>query len=695
MNTFIAFTSNDSNHNLLVTSSDGNGVWSSPTLVHETTTLGLTYASFNNVMYIAFKSDDSNNKLLLVSSSDNGATWGAVSQVDNQTTQSGPSMASVNGSLYMAFRSNDSSNRILLVSSTDGQTWGDLSTAVNQSTNASPSITAFNGNLYIAFKSNDSSNKLLVTWSQDGGNTWQPLVITGQYTGIAPSITSYNNNLYIAFKSNDDSNKLLVISSLDGKTWSQEPTLTGQTTSATPSIAVSNNELLIAFKSNDSGHRLLTTSSADGIKWGQPIITGQSTGGGIAVCELVANTLVKVDFSYQLLNLIYSPPGAYSGGIISTAGYAQSSSTGSTVSTTQAFTNTTSLYASVGVAGNDASTDYSFTTSESKQSSLCIEKTASYTLSVAGPNADGINHDNDLYYLWLKPNSDSKQLLGPSIYTNINNETQIATSWSYYWGDSDMAMNIQYVYGSWLKYPSTMPAAVKTALDTAGLTTDDYAEILSTNPFSTDANASIDPNRYAITTWSFPYEPPKDANSAPAPVQSYSVSSNTTRTQTNESTFTYDVSYSVSESAETELFTASIGGSESFTWSNSVSNSVESGTGQAATVSIGCPSYDYTGPTNVLVYWDTICSSFMFAFAQVDAMATGEVTDGNGQLVVGQYVSLNIDGLDYHTYTNSRGIYNFFGNVQTQIKGTLTICDYTQDIEVGCNEPMANIQMTQ
>jgi hypothetical protein len=34
----------------------------------------------------------------------------------------------------------------------------------------------------------------------------------------------------------------------------------------------------------------------------------------------------------------------------------------------------------------------------------------------------------------------------------------------------------------------------------------------------------------------------------------------------------------------------------------------------AASVAVGGPAYGYTGPTNVLVYWDTIYSSFMFAF---------------------------------------------------------------------------------
>ena len=33
---------------------------------------------------------------------------------------------------------------------------------------------------------------------------------------------------------------------------------------------------------------------------------------------------------------------------------------------------------------------------------------------------------------------------------------------------------------------------------------------------------------------------------------------------------------------------------------------------RAATV--GGPSFNYTGPTNILVYWDSVYHSFMFAF---------------------------------------------------------------------------------
>ena len=56
---------------------------------------------------------------------------------------------------------------------------------------------------------------------------------------------------------------------------------------------------------------------------------------------------------------------------------------------------------------------------------------------------------------------------------------------------------------------------------------------------------------------------------------------------------------------------------ESLEWTNTSEQTLESK--QSATVTVGGPGFDYSGPTSVLVYWDTVYNSFMFAFADTSS----------------------------------------------------------------------------
>ena len=48
---------------------------------------------------------------------------------------------------------------------------------------------------------------------------------------------------------------------------------------------------------------------------------------------------------------------------------------------------------------------------------------------------------------------------------------------------------------------------------------------------------------------------------------------------------------------------------------------------QSATVVVGGPAFGYTGPTDVLVYWDTVYSTYMFAFASQAPRISGVATE--------------------------------------------------------------------
>ena len=57
---------------------------------------------------------------------------------------------------------------------------------------------------------------------------------------------------------------------------------------------------------------------------------------------------------------------------------------------------------------------------------------------------------------------------------------------------------------------SSMPAAVAAQLEALGFSTDDYQSILSLDPFA-NGSTIIDSQRFAPTTYSFPYEPPSQS----------------------------------------------------------------------------------------------------------------------------------------------------------------------------------------
>ena len=55
-----------------------------------------------------------------------------------------------------------------------------------------------------------------------------------------------------------------------------------------------------------------------------------------------------------------------------------------------------------------------------------------------------------------------------------------------------------------------------------------------------------------------------------------------------------------------------LGSSVTFTDTNTTTTTDT--TMETASVTVGGPSFRYTGPTNILVYWDSVYHSFMFAF---------------------------------------------------------------------------------
>ena len=319
----------------------------------------------------------------------------------------------------------------------------------------------------------------------------------------------------------------------------------------------------------------------------------------------------------------------------------------------------------IGIVKLGLTTQFSASATTTDTSSENITKSQTYDIKVPGPGADGISHDHDMFLLMLNP------LLAVSVYPGNN------TQWTM--GVNGPVMNIQSVYVGWLKNPSTMAAGVKQQLDAAGLTAADYAQILAANPFAQGATA-IDPNRFLPTPQTFPYEPPL---SAADPVFTSSITAQNAVNATN--THTVQRQYSVSASVSAGLLGSNLKVADSLEWTNSSTYGSSSTSTQSATATVGGPAFGYTGTTDVVVYWDTLYSSFMFAFPSTPPAAVGAITDAAGKPLAFKAITLTVAGRKFETFTNHQGQYRFYG--ATGGSGSLAVDGQTFTVAVGSGKP--------
>lgn len=368
---------------------------------------------------------------------------------------------------------------------------------------------------------------------------------------------------------------------------------------------------------------------------------------------------------YYILSVLYSPPGANGGKSGSLVDYASGSSTGTSTSTTSSFKAGISVEAStgldLGVVKLGLTTQFGASVTNTDLSSENITKSQTFDIKVPGPGADGISHDHDMFMLMLNP------LLAVSVYPGNY------MFWTM--GVDGAVMNIQSVYVGWLKNPATMAAGVKQQLDAAGLTAADYTQILAANPFAQGATA-IDPNRFLATPQTFPYEPPF---SAADPVFTSSITTQNVVNVTNS--HTVQRQYTVTASASAGLIGSNFKLNDTLEWTNSSMYGTSSTSTQSATATVGGPAFGYTGQTDVVVYWDTLYSSFMFAFPAAPPAATGTIADAAGKPLAYKPITLTIAGKKFETFTNQQGQYRFYG--ATSGSGSLAVQGQTFTVAVG------------
>jgi hypothetical protein len=249
-------------------------------------------------------------------------------------------------------------------------------------------------------------------------------------------------------------------------------------------------------------------------------------------------------------------------------------------------------------------------------------------------------------------------------------------------------MIVQKAFVGWLKTPSTMPAGIQQQLAAAGLTPADFAEILRLDPFAS-GTAVIDPNRFVPLTFTFPYDPPLNAtDSVP------------TLTAKLENSVAYDTKSTVQTQYGVALNVAGAIAStlglklgSTLEWTNTQSTAINNTSTQSATVTIGGPAFGYNSPNvDVMVYWDTIYNSFMFAFTTDTATASGIIVDRTGKPVSHVQVTLQAGPHKFTTFTNASGEYRIYRAPAGP--STLSVKGESFTVPVGAGAGKAALQLT-
>jgi hypothetical protein len=365
---------------------------------------------------------------------------------------------------------------------------------------------------------------------------------------------------------------------------------------------------------------------------------------------------------YFVLHVIYAPPGTTGSGPKSSVTYSTGSTLGTETKTTSSFKSEVSVSAETKLFGFNAFTPSAgYAATSVSENGLSISKGESISISAPGGNADGINHDADAFYLWLNPRVNVS-----AVGNNVK--------WTF---GVDEPMLIQRVHVGWLKDPSTMPQGVVDELAKHLITAAEFQTILSQDPFA-NGSTMIDTTRFVQTTTSVPYEPPFAAGEAP---HSYTVKLDNVTTTSHTSSHANEYKVGLKVEPGFALISKLVVSTQ-FTWANSSSSTSKTTSTESASFTVTGPSFGYTGPTNLAVYYDTIYNTFMFAPIVDDPLViSGVVLNPRGEAVKHLAVTLTINRVRYNTITGLKGEYRFFGVP----KGTaqLKVKNLTRRVTIG------------
>jgi hypothetical protein len=354
---------------------------------------------------------------------------------------------------------------------------------------------------------------------------------------------------------------------------------------------------------------------------------------------------LTVTTKYVVLSVAYAPPGS-----ASTATYTNSTLFGASISLTSSFKNTVTetltlekeqFLPILGIFLGSADASTGFTQEADSSTSLAVMQTQAQAYVIRGPasSAVGLDHDEDIIWLWLNP---AMNFHVPS--SNVIDFDSVGFDDRFPGHD----LEIFPVPVKYLKHPETMPLDVKAVLgrgwvceestDPAcapggsldpALQPSDYIQILKADPFTdplyTIEFAPANPplvssctqdGRYCLAVNNtFPYEPP--------PQGGQPITTTFTETRTAVATATAVSSVSVQNSVTIPFdigsilfgdFLNTLKTANTLTITNQINQANNQQLSQTSAFSITGPTVadNYTGPAEINVFQDNVYGTFMF-----------------------------------------------------------------------------------
>jgi hypothetical protein len=362
----------------------------------------------------------------------------------------------------------------------------------------------------------------------------------------------------------------------------------------------------------------------------------------IGKCEVPSGSLNP---AYYVLGVVYAPPG-FGGNQqqASTVAYADGSTMSHDTKVTNSFKQGVSVTASAEIPGLadsevplSGSATAGYTVTDSTSGGLTVQNSLLTTIGPwPGPSVDGINHDEDVIFLWLNPRVSFAQRGSSTLWTlGLNPDTYAGTT-----------VDVQFVKVAWLRGTQPMDAGTAAELAAHGIGSAQYPALLAVDPFA-NGGTTVDTTRFQDTGKSFPYE---------LGVPPITVTMSGTDTVTNATAHTEDTTVSATLTAGSMLTWTKLSVTGSWDWTSSTATTDTTANTQSATVTVKGHSAAYSGPSNIRVYYDLLFKTFMFQFITVPPVVVGTITGlGNAHLSVEL-----VDGTTtYRTITDNNGNYSF------------------------------------
>jgi len=326
---------------------------------------------------------------------------------------------------------------------------------------------------------------------------------------------------------------------------------------------------------------------------------------------------------YQVLSVIYAAPG--SGSLVN---YSSTSVAGNSTNLSRSFANGIQFSATVGgsffgLLGGTSTYGGGWSETVTDSKTVSVTKAQGTSFSSSGQTAPpyGINHDYDQIVICLNP----AVLVGASTSSAVMSVPKWTLAYDLADTNAGTEPDIVYLTVGQLKNPSLITdqsllnrLARTWAGPGQGLTTADFQTILGRNPFANDGTNGTRPaydiqsdNNRFYQVRSIPYAPLAVGEGSKTESGDFTYSTTTAKTVNVQ-----DV-YSVSSTSQASVnFFVKIGitSTSNYTWTNTASQTVSSGTTQQSGFSVPRPPSTWTGPSEILVYQDMVYGTFFFSY---------------------------------------------------------------------------------